>query len=1655
MSAFAESSSGSAAYVDAIESKLHSYDDTCQLRKKRLEELWGPEPPYEEQAEDQARWPWSLLLYTWLGDIMLKASREELTQKALPRPIRSYRAYNAGAILSHELQRQRAVEHGWDALCGTAVVRYTGVARAARDRLPRRVLRSLVRVMGWGGDDDRVTVAASGLRVGATGVLRWCGRVQQYDTGGQRYAGVEWDATAVAAAQDGGSNVAVAVGCVSAWHNGTVCGEHLFTTSDGRATATCECVEDVEITVPHRFSSHGDEAAGNGESADRLPSVVHVRPRGMSVARALFATLWKHMYRIIPIRVMRDTCTICVPLLLQYYIEYLEKAAADAEAAALGDGSVSSSKTQIWVKGLAIVLLYFVFIGTQTVTQNYYFFTTFRCACMFRAAISGAVFEKCLTISSKPLAHPHINTGHIVNLLSSDVSNVEQFTLWFWASIGSAAQLIAGVTLLYRMMGWPAFLGFGVMFLAVPLQSIMMRKAFEVFREKSVATDARLKATNEFLSGIRIVKFMSWEPSFIVKINELREIEIQKIKRIQLCITMISFLSAAIPNLVLAIVLFCYALSGHELKASIVFPAIALEGIIEMPFFCVPMIATAFTHFFVSMRRVSRFLECEDSEKAVIDMADEFEAEYQAETTAKGATSYEKDRQAFLDMYAASLNNATLSAFVAERLATFGSRESSQREGEKRKGKQNAKSGKEKKHDEEDDAVYELRTKALLTDVDLRIPRGRLTVVLGPTGSGKSTLLDSLIGALAVTRGRVACSRSVAYVPQQPWIMSATLRDNVVFFGAADAAAFERAVASSQLAADLALLADGAETEIGERGINLSGGQKARVSLARAVYADRDVYVLDDPLSALDAHVGERVMRECVCGALARKTRVLATHQVSAAAYADYVVLLQDGRVAFQGTYAAYRQYARLHYDRRAKDEVNFSLYAASTADQLGSSEDLCSLATVLPGSREEAEEAEVAPVDLAEKDSGAVTGSVVVAAYTEPKTAKQLLSGEEEKAVGAVPLTVYRRYMAACGGCAALTTLTVVFVTTECVLQAPDVWLSLWSSGSLVSLSQRSLLTTYVAVVVFGVFASPSRDYLVYTFLRRASYRLHENLLKSLAVARLLFFDLIPHGRLMNRMSRDMGLVDWDLPTSFNSVFGYVCYMLAYLVMMLTSQPFILVILVPCIFVYSHIFRFFCTANREMQRLLNISNSPVFAVLNEVLTGRWTICTYERQQNMMQQLLERLDAVFACFYTQCMGARWLAVRVELLGNIAVCALALLGVMSMQLSWMQTNVSLLALAVTRASSITATLSKFIDIGAYLEASMNCVERVLYYTDNAPAEDVGDDVAAAGVPAAAAGAGPAAGTAHAGSLAFEHVDMRYRPGLPLVLRDVCFAIAPGQKVGVVGRTGSGKSTLLLAFLRLVEVCGGRMLVCGRDARDYGVRELRQLFSMIPQDPLLFDGTVRSNVDPFGAAADAAVWAALASVGFVSGGDRTSGGTSGGGAGGVPALETVVQEGGSNFSVGQRQLLCLARALLKKGNAFILMDEATANVDARLDQTVQRVVAEQFRAYTVVTIAHRLHTVASYDMILVMAHGRVVECGSPRSLLGNRASAFFGMVAQSSAVMSAVAAGGGGAEGVDAGGQGREGGAGAGGLSAEERERRVEEVVAAFMKDCKEA
>ncbi|KPA78917.1 putative mitochondrial p-glycoprotein e [Leptomonas pyrrhocoris] len=1541
--------------------------------------LWGAEPPYEPQPEDRSGVVLGSLFYSWMGRYIFQAAREELTEAGLPRPTRAFRAYNAGTRLSVQMQSQQLRRHAWDGYIGARV----GVRRDAA----------------------------------SDGVLRWVGVVQQYGTPRQLYAGVEW---LVAPAPRH-------VGVLGRWllcrgggapphgpgafHRGEVCGEHLFDLADGDTVATCELVEDVVFRLG---AAEGGRGAAATERALRreLPASAHEPPRSIQVWWTIWTLFRENLLLLVLLGLLGDACSLLQPLLLKWFVAYLGEVLNGGGGGGSGSGSDSSSDASSssgalldgyfgaaagWQRGVLLAFCMFVTMTVETVCSNKRFHVRRRCSLQVRNAISVLMFEKVFTMSPKAAHHPSYNAGRLANMLSTDVENIGSFISMFWALFSSPYILAIAFYQLYLLLGNSVFVGGAMVLVFAPLQGFAMKGLYAHFRERASATDHRVKATTELFSGIRVIKFMSWEPSFIARIEDMRKEELHFLKKIQKSFMMIFFLFNAAPGFVIASVFFTFGMLGHTLTPSIVFPALALFHMLTSFVSMLPFTFQMVSKLLVSLRRLNLFFDTEDDLVPLIADIKDFREDDQSSRDAPENTGHPPSEST-----AAAFVHAELSTYVAEELpkpaddAAPASAEPAVQPTDDTAAATAVAAPAEGRpaHAQpsfKEDAVYLLKTKALLEDVDLRIPRGKLTVVLGPTGCGKSTLLDSLIGALAVTRGRVACSRCVAYVPQQPWIMSATLRDNVVFFGAADDAAFERAVASSQLAADLALLAAGAATEIGEKGINLSGGQKARVSLARAVYADRDVYVLDDPLSALDAHVGERVMRECVCGALAHKTRVLATHQVHVARDADYVVVLSaGGRVAFHGTRDAY-------YHDHLSRETSASVAADDTAAPAA-----VSAAPDTAG----AAKADDLLFDGEDAGAGASGVSDAAAAAGKGGDAGKLLT-EEERFRGAVPLAVYVRYMRACGGVCVCVAVMALYLATEALVMAPSIWLALWSTAYL-PLTSTQYSTIYVSLSLLGALCGPLRYWVSMTVMRRASYVVHGELLRSVACATLQFFDTTPVGRLINRFTNDISNIDNDLQTSYSSLLTTVATFCSTVAMMVFTQVFVLVVLVPCMVVYYFLLRFYARANREIKRLVNLVNSPVLSVLEEAFGGRWTVQAYGVAPAVMQKAMRCVDVVFTCSYLQLGAQLWLSVRIQLLSTAITLAVALGAVLAVHVSFLPANIGLLSLSITLALEISSLLDGIVSVVASVEADMNSVERIFYMTDHIDHEDLRgaveaevdamhagsgarevsapvDDAAAVASRVSSPLARRECGAAEFGSLVLEHVDMRYRPGLPLVLRDVSFAVLPGQKVGVVGRTGSGKSTLLLALLRLVEVCGGCMRVCGRDARDYGVRELRQLFSMIPQDPLLFDGTVRSNVDPFGACGDAAVWAALRQVGME---ERVR---SGGG-----GLDARVQEGGSNFSVGQRQLLCLARALLKRGSAFLLMDEATANVDPALDRQIQLTVQQTFRDYTVVTIAHRLHTVAAYDVILVMDGGRAVEFGSPRALVNTEGSLFASMV-----------------------------------------------------------
>ncbi|RNF09668.1 ATP-binding cassette protein subfamily C, member 1 [Trypanosoma rangeli] len=520
---------------------------------------------------------------------------------------------------------------------------------------------------------------------------------------------------------------------------------------------------------------------------------------------------------------------------------------------------------------------------------------------------------------------------------------------------------------------------------------------------------------------------------------------------------------------------------------------------------------------------------------------------------------------------------------------------------------------------------------------------------------------------------------------------------------------------------------------------------------------------------------------------------------------------------------------------------------------------------------------------------------------------------------------------------------------------------------------------------------------------MRRGSRNLHRLILRSVTTGTVQFFDTTPLGRIVNRFSRDIDRLDDQLQMTFIFFLQVLYGIFSSLAVTVESQPYVLVALLPTVFLYYKLIFFYSVTNREIRRVGSIVKAPMVSLLGEVLVGSSTIGAYGSTASVLREALRRIDRVYASSFLENATNRWLGVRVDFLGNVIVVSIALLGVVGTMLRFGTHDIGLVSLSLTMALASTSQLNWLARMVGSMEADMNSVERILYYVHNIDHEAMpeldglveelrerkaagGDATATVLVEAVGDGGEARHPEAAAGWLELREVDIRYRVGLPLVLDKVSFRIEPRQKVGIVGRTGSGKSTLLLAFMRMVDICGGDIVVSGRPIRAYGLRELRRQFSMIPQDPVLFGGTVRSNLDPFLESTPEEVWDALGLVGMRERVASESGG-----------IYSRVQEGGSNYSVGQRQLLCLARALLRRGSGFILMDEATANIDHALDRQIQHTVMTAFNSRTVITIAHRLHTVAAYDKIIVMDHGSVAETGSPRELVSDPSSMFFGLVA----------------------------------------------------------
>uniref|UniRef100_A0A8C5A253 Multidrug resistance-associated protein 4 n=1 Tax=Gadus morhua TaxID=8049 RepID=A0A8C5A253_GADMO len=809
-----------------------------------------------------------------------------------------------------------------------------------------------------------------------------------------------------------------------------------------------------------------------------------------------------------------------------------------------------------------------------------------------------------------------------------------------------------------------------------------------------------------------------------------------------------------------------------------------------------------------------------------------------------------------------------------------------------------------------------------LQKISLSVGSRQLVAVIGPVGAGKSSLLSAILGELPLDKGVVKVKGQLTYACQQPWVFPGTIRDNILFGKELDPAKYEKVLRACALKRDMELLPDGDLTLIGDRGATLSGGQKARVNLARAVYQDADIYLLDDPLSAVDGEVGRHLFEKCICGILKDKPRILVTHQLQYLKVADQILVLKEGNVVAQGGYTDLQ-----------RSGLDFTSLLKHEEEGEGKLEELARSRTVSCNSFR--------------CTSNSVINSSLKAEHTQTAV-------EEGRSQGTISTDMYYKYLRAGANIFGLVVLFVVNIVAQVAYILQDWWL----------VNAKHVFSGLTAAtVLFGLV----RAMLFFYVLVKSTETLHKRMFDTILRAPVHFFDVNPIGRVLNRFSKDIGQMDVLLPITFVDACQVLLLTIGVIVVSAMVVPWILILVVPLLIIFLFLRRYFLQTSRDIKRLEGTTRSPVFSHLSSSLHGLWTIRAFRAEQRFQNVFDAHQDLHSVTWYLFLTSSRWFALRLDLLCAVFVIILIYACVL------LRDSAGDVGLALSYAITLMGMFQWGVRQSAEVENLMTSVERVMEYTElesEAPWETEKR---------------PPLDWPSQGLVTFDGVNFSYSADGPVVLRNMNAAFLPREKVGVVGRTGAGKSSLVSALFRLAEP-QGKIYVDGILTSELGLHDLRQKMSIIPQDPVLFTDTMRKNLDPFNQHSDEELWNSLQEVHLKSVVEE------------LPAkMETLLAESGSNFSVGQRQLVCLARAILRK-NRILIIDEATAHVDPRTDELIQRTIREKFRDCTVLTIAHRLNTIIDSDRIMVLDAGEIQAYDAPYTLLQDPEGIFYKMVQQ---------------------------------------------------------
>ena len=1269
----------------------------------------------------------------------------------------------------------------------------------------------------------------------------------------------------------------------------------------------------------------------------------------------------------------------------------------------------------LW-RGLLLCLGFFLAESGRSVFVNQHWLIAVTAGLRLRAGVRALIYDKTLRLRVTA-----VSTGQAVSLLSNDTSRLLEACNYAEFLASTPITVVVALCVMLWLIGVSSLAGFAVLLLFTPLQARIGSLQGEQRRATAKITDERVRVMSELLSGIRLLKLYAFEAAFAEKVSAIRVRELRMLGKAAVVRVVNTVAAFSLPVLVTLATFVTNALLGNSLSSAQAFVVLALFNVVRFPLGVLPQATRNLSEALVAAQRVQAFLDLPEVSPDDLPVLLPLEGESPAATDAAllrmralaGAEAALPAANVVVELRAASFEwdapppmpaapkqaagagaGAGAAAAAADVVVTV-----------KPTATEGSAGG---RGDRSGASVSSLR------EISLSITRGQLVGVVGVVGGGKSSLLASLLGNMQRRAGVAMLRGRVAYCAQAPWIFAGSLRSNILFGRDFDEARFRRVVRACALAPDLAILPAGDQTEIGERGINLSGGQKARVSLERAVYADADIFLLDDPLSAVDTHVARHLWRRVVEDLRrAGKTVVIVTHQRQFLARCDLVVVVEGGRLAHVGAHA---DLLRSGVDLGSAAEEAEDAGELAAEAEAGAEEDRAAAAAAAAVAVAAAASAGKVEGDAAStpgKDGGAAAGSSLVVA--------------EDRAVGSVSLATLAAYLEAAGGAPVISLLFFVLFLSKGLTVFSSAYLSYWSMGGArmgipplfgppgAPSSHDSLLyaAVYAGLVGLVVLLNFLQGLLFSVATLAASKRLHSTVFRSVLRARIDWHDSQPTGRTLARFTGDVDTVDSTLPSTLETCLEFLTNCFFSVVLIVCIFPGFLAVLLPLLCLFVFITDLFRRVARELKRLDNLSRAPLVSHATATASGLSTIRAFGEGARFARENDRLVDFSSRSYWQLYALNRWVAIRVDVITTLMVAVTALFAVFQRD----AISPGLAGLSIAYALSMAGILQYSMRLATETEQAFVSVERLTYFSTKLPYEhDCAPGatlVSAAEAEAALAGSAPAAAAVAAvapraaaplssstlaelcdaswlpssfnpvlvargwpasGRVELKSVDVRYREGLPLVLRGVSFVAQAGHTVGIVGRTGSGKTTLSLALFRVLELAAGSISVDGVDAARVNLHQLRRRLSIIPQDPQLWRGSMRYNVDLFGESSDADLMDALERVGL---------------AGFVRAqpkqLDAEIQEGGSNLSAGQRQLVCLARALLR-GSRIVLLDEATSSLDAASDALVQRTLREHMRGCTILVVAHRLETIADCDRVLVMDGGVVAEFDAPAALLG---------------------------------------------------------------------